>query len=263
MGILGDLFNFPVQLENMRMQREQQNYDRDIQQQIFQREDTAIQRQAADLEAAGLSKTLAAGGGAGAGQVVHSQAPQMGNIGGVDLGSAIAQMTSVAATNEQIKLTAAQREKVEQETKGLGLQNEFNSETINARIAKVELENEVIKLSNVLSKKTADSKEISNSMAKLELAIKTKFGASQEQARLISQEIENAIKEYNQQWYTRMGLPISPGGSADLWTKIGGVLTNMAEKGIEGGAMTTLTNPIDNWIRGQMNKLQGHTNRAH
>ena len=43
---------------------------------MFAREDNAVQRRAADLKAAGLSKTLAAGGAAQAGPVVATQAPQ-------------------------------------------------------------------------------------------------------------------------------------------------------------------------------------------
>jgi len=62
--------------QNLAFQREKLQYDKELQQQIFAREDTAVQRRAADLEAAGLSKTLAAGSGAGAGAVVHTEAPQ-------------------------------------------------------------------------------------------------------------------------------------------------------------------------------------------
>lgn len=46
-------------------------YNKALQERIFNREDTAIQRKSADLKAAGLSKTLAAGAGASAGQAVH------------------------------------------------------------------------------------------------------------------------------------------------------------------------------------------------
>lgn len=51
-------------------------YQKNLQQQIFQREDNAVQRRAADLEAAGLSKTLAAGSAASSGSVVSVDAPQ-------------------------------------------------------------------------------------------------------------------------------------------------------------------------------------------
>lgn len=66
-------------------QHKQLQYQKQLQQQLFQREDTAVQRRAADLQAAGLSQTLAAGGGAGAGPVVKTEAPQLNipdNVGG-------------------------------------------------------------------------------------------------------------------------------------------------------------------------------------
>lgn len=60
---------------NYRNQLAQQEYQKGIQQQIFQREDTAQQRAVKDLMAAGLSPTLAAGNGAGAGSVVDVLTP--------------------------------------------------------------------------------------------------------------------------------------------------------------------------------------------
>lgn len=63
--------------QNFELQKQNLEYQKDLQQQIFEREDNAVQRRAADLEAAGLSKTLAAGSAAGAGQAISTSAPQM------------------------------------------------------------------------------------------------------------------------------------------------------------------------------------------
>ncbi len=66
-GLQKDAFNFQKEsyLKNF-------EYQKNLQQQIFGREDNAIQRRVSDLQKAGLSKTLAAGDGAGAGSVVST-----------------------------------------------------------------------------------------------------------------------------------------------------------------------------------------------
>lgn len=76
---------FGLQKDNLQFQKDSYlnnfNYQKNLQQQLFSREDNAIQRRALDMEKAGLSKTLAAGDGAGAGSVV-STSPFTGNFNG-------------------------------------------------------------------------------------------------------------------------------------------------------------------------------------
>jgi len=124
MSIIDSLINFGVSSSNMRAQRDMMNYEKNLQQTIFEREDNAVQRRAADLEAAGLSKTLAAGGGAGAGQAINVTTPQMEQVKVNPMEAAI-QMLQTSQTKAQTDLLRANKEKADQETAGIKLQNEI------------------------------------------------------------------------------------------------------------------------------------------
>lgn len=62
--------------KNYNLQKENYDYQKSLQQQIFDREDTAVARRVADLEASGLNKNLAVGSSANSGSVVSTTVPQ-------------------------------------------------------------------------------------------------------------------------------------------------------------------------------------------
>lgn len=117
-GAVEGTFNSGINLWNTILQQQKFDYDKAIQQTVFQREDTAVQRRMADLEAAGLNPQLAAGSAAGAGSVVSTQAPQIRNvdIGAVlDTATAIEKIKQAKQETENLKkqgrLIDAQRDK--------------------------------------------------------------------------------------------------------------------------------------------------------
>ncbi len=103
-GLQKDVFNFQKEsyLNNF-------NYQKQLQQQLFNREDNAIQRQAADMEKAGLSKTLAAGGGAGAGPVVSTSSSNA-SAGTVGFSGSAPQRSPVDLISAALTLGKAQAE---------------------------------------------------------------------------------------------------------------------------------------------------------
>lgn len=148
-SIIGATTTADINKQNLAFQREQQNYDRGLQQEMFRREDNAIQRRIADLKRAGLSPVLAAGQGAQAGPVVKSEAPQINRVPDFgDIAKSAGRMPGAALDleaallrNEQmganIAQTKAQTALTESQIALAELDTKYKGETLSDRIGQM------------------------------------------------------------------------------------------------------------------------------
>lgn len=103
-SVLGALSQLHANDLNYRLQKKQLQYEKDLQNIMFQREDNAVQRRVSDLKAAGLSPTLAAGSAASSGPVVSTQTPQKES--GLSSFLALAQIKTMLAEQQKAQTEA-------------------------------------------------------------------------------------------------------------------------------------------------------------
>lgn len=173
---------------NYEMQKETLAYQKELQQKIFDREDTATQRKKADLIAAGMNPLLAAGSGAGAGSVVPVITPQIASPEkkatlypdgiGQGISTTIDQMIQnqkIGAEIDQIQSNAsfikANEKKINAETKNVE-QNLFN---LKADFDNKNLDNMIKSVGYDISREQLKSLTIGNLINNLNLQDKTRL----------------------------------------------------------------------------------------
>ncbi len=124
-GALGGVteagLNYSAQVQNL-------DYQKNLQKRIFQREDNAVSRRSRDLQNAGLSKTLAAGDGAGAGTAIQTSAPQLSMVDKVATGISYAQqIANVRKTEEETQNLLVQQREAESRMLSQDLERQYTN----------------------------------------------------------------------------------------------------------------------------------------
>jgi len=109
LGGIGTLIGAGADIYNIGQQKKQFEWQKMAQEKTWAREDNATQRRVADLKAAGLSPTLAAGSAAQASSPITPKAPQA-DMSNMMNGLAISNMV------ENIAKTKAEKKRIQQET---------------------------------------------------------------------------------------------------------------------------------------------------
>lgn len=127
-GFTGQSSNEKINAENVAMQQKNLDYQIALQQEIFDREDTAYQRTRADMYNAGLNP-LSMKSTNSAGAVVPTQAPQkqFESINSIPI------ITQALTELNSLSVGQAQRDNINAQTRSIDLQNKFLSDTFDNR----------------------------------------------------------------------------------------------------------------------------------
>ena len=214
-NIVTNQANERIAQQNLAFQNENLEYQKDLQKQIFEREDTAYQRKVNDLIAAGINPAVAASGsGSPAGSVVSTQAPHNDmkyQAPQFNLGSAIDTLKSlkqIASIEEQTNVYKEQadyikslKKKTDSENVKIGLENGFFSKTQADRIKKIGFETDMMMYQKDLLSRQNDLNKIGYNFA-LGNSVMNYFtspNAPLLQELQINQDLLKLKKEYSQQ----------------------------------------------------------------
>lgn len=151
-SLLTGAANTYLGFKNFGLQKSQFDYQRDLQERMFGREDTSITRRVADLKNAGLSPVLAAGQGAGSGPVVSTNAPQYPAL--PDLTGAV---LSALKMRQDISTTAAQEKLLHlqaTQTAGNTLKTLSEIDNVDADTIKKKIESGILGMDSEIQRKT-------------------------------------------------------------------------------------------------------------
>ncbi|QXP44127.1 MAG: DNA pilot protein [Arizlama microvirus] len=114
------VFNSWLNWKNYQNQVDQQNYNKNLQNQMFAREDNAVFRRRQDLINSGMSPVLASGQGASAGSIVSTKAPEAQPIPDMGL-----ELMSILKMAQDMSMTSSQKDLISQQIQKQATENKI------------------------------------------------------------------------------------------------------------------------------------------
>lgn len=207
--------NKEIAEKNLVFQKENLEYQKDLQQQIFEREDTAYQRKVNDLIAAGINPAVAASGsGSNAGSIVSTQAPHNDmryqapqfNFGSViDTLKSLKQIASIEeqtnVAKQQADYLSSLKKKADAETSKIVFDNNFFTKTQEDRLKRYGYETDILSYQKDMLSRQNDLNRIGYNFA-LGNSVINNFKSSNApllQELQLNQDLLKLKKEFSQQ----------------------------------------------------------------
>lgn len=138
-NIAGAVMSNEIAKKNLEFQKEKFEYDKHLQQQVFDREDSAYQRQRDDMLSAGLNPLSNPSSGANAGSVVPTEAPQ-NNFDALtamsNLGDSISKIVDGVQASREREATIHKAEQeaqyIKSQTDSQNIKNEYERDLLEA-----------------------------------------------------------------------------------------------------------------------------------
>ena len=230
-GVGGLIQGRMARKSQQRIHQDNREHMRQMQQITWDREDTATQRKVADLKAAGLSPTLAAGQAAQTSQPIDSRQEDSSQARQAQA----AQFLQLAQMSRDVGKTFAETQRIKQEAQEKQIRNQYLRNELG--------QNELMRSTQIQSQQRMNQfaeQTFHNRVQQEEFKTEIMDFAAQQapwsvvreeyQAKMNHQQLETLEHNYN--WYKRFGLPVSShmGDNLGLILKGGSIMEQIARE---------------------------------